>query len=285
MSKHSLPLAELDKKNVRTAVGRLAIPLTDRPEPLKPATVSRLRRTVKVHFNHGARMDVIAPNLFPPAPPRTKKSKQTLGGRVLREHLPSVEQATQAVEAIRSHQPASHGYHALTACVLYAGMRPSEAAALDVERLSLPDRGWGTALINAAVQDQSCRWGDEDEQIGATKTGLDRTVPLPPVLVAILKNYVGERRTGQLVETRCGNRPTYSNWTRAWTRARRTQGGNWHLYDLRHLCATTMVDAGVPLGEVAERLGHTVQTLTDTYLGNLAGHRKHSNRMLDEVWG
>jgi integrase len=36
------------------------------------------------------------------------------------------------------------------------------------------------------------------------------------------------------------------------------------VYDCRHACATTWLRAGVPLGEVARRLGHSVETLVTT---------------------
>jgi hypothetical protein len=42
-------------------------------------------------------------------------------------------------------------------------------------------------------------------------------------------------------------------------------------YDCRHACATTWLRAGVPLGEVALRLGHSVETLVSNYIGALQG--------------
>lgn len=39
------------------------------------------------------------------------------------------------------------------------------------------------------------------------------------------------------------------------------------IYDCRHAAATTWLRAGVPLGEVAKRMGHSVETLVSTYVG------------------
>lgn len=282
LRRHSLPLGDLTKGNVARAVEQLSI--GRRGGRNVPVTTQRYRRTTKVHFSEAERRGLVAAGLWPRTPPKTKKSSREAGPSVRRELLPSLERAVIAVDGIRSHQPASLGYHALTACVLFAGMRPSEAQALVIEKLELPEEGWGVALVDSAVQDQGLRWGDLDEQVGDTKTAVSREVPLPPPLVAILRNYVGERESGPLVVTRRGNRPTYSNWSRAWARGRKSVGGTWKLYDLRHTAATTMVDTGVPLGEVARRLGHSVQTLVSTYVGVLDTHTALGNELMGEVW-
>jgi len=59
------------------------------------------------------------------------------------------------------------------------------------------------------------------------------------------------------------------------------------IYDCRHAAATTWLRAGVPLGEVAKRMGHSVETLVSTYVGALAGDEVLANERiqaaLDEV--
>jgi hypothetical protein len=50
------------------------------------------------------------------------------------------------------------------------------------------------------------------------------------------------------------------------------------IYDCRHAAATTWLRAGVPLGEVARRLGHSVETLVSTYVGALDGTWAFSGR-------
>ena len=81
-------------------------------------------------------------------------------------------------------------------------------------------------------------------------------------------------------------RPTGSNWRRAWHRALKTiDHPTIRLYDCRHAAATTWIQAGVPLGETAKRLGHTVQTLTTTYIGALKGNEQQANEMIEKVIG
>ena len=41
--------------------------------------------------------------------------------------------------------------------------------------------------------------------------------------------------------------------------------------------------AGVPFGEVARRLGHSVETLVTTYAGVLAGDEALANKRIDDV--
>jgi integrase len=53
------------------------------------------------------------------------------------------------------------------------------------------------------------------------------------------------------------------------------------IYDLRHAAATTWLAAGVPMGEVARRLGHSVEVLVSTYVGALHGDDFAANRQID----
>ncbi|HMJ76479.1 MAG TPA: tyrosine-type recombinase/integrase [Iamia sp.] len=73
-----------------------------------------------------------------------------------------------------------------------------------------------------------------------------------------------------LFRTRQGNPPAPSNWWRALRRATDQAGAPpMRIYDCRHAAATTWLRAGVPLGEVAKRMGHSVETLVSTYVGAL----------------
>ena len=85
-----------------------------------------------------------------------------------------------------------------------------------------------------------------------------------------------------IFRTRNGTRPTASNWGRAWHRALRSIGhSTLRVYDCRHAAATTWLSAGVPLGEVARRLGHSVETLVSTYVGALDGDERIANDRID----
>lgn len=54
------------------------------------------------------------------------------------------------------------------------------------------------------------------------------------------------------------------------------------VYDIRH-AATTWLAAGAPLGEVARRMGHSVETLVSTYVGALTGDEQVANQRIDDA--
>jgi integrase len=52
------------------------------------------------------------------------------------------------------------------------------------------------------------------------------------------------------------------------------------LYDCRHAAATAWISAGVPLGEAARRLGHSIDTLVSTYIGSLTKEEEIANERI-----
>ena len=54
-------------------------------------------------------------------------------------------------------------------------------------------------------------------------------------------------------------------------------------YDLRHACATLLLNAGVPPEEVARRLGHSVEVLWKVYAGCLDGDQERINRAIERA--
>ena len=168
----------------------------------------------------------------------------------------------------------------MTAVVYYAGLRPSEVVMLRPRALTLPATGWGR--LDVVEADISF------DEPGEPKTGA-RSVPIPSVLVDMLRAWADERGLGPddlLFRTRTGGLPTRSNWSRAWHRALRETGqAPLRVYDCRHAAATTWLKAGAPLGEVARRLGHSVETLVTTYVGALAGDEGLANARIAEVLG
>jgi integrase len=144
------------------------------------------------------------------------------------------------------------------------------------QALRLPDQGWGAIEVVEADID----W----DEPGEPKTG-NRTVPISPELGSLLRTWMADRSLGPsdlLFRTRTGRRPTPSNWGRApkWVCAKVGRQPMW-VYDCRHACATAWLRAGVPLGEVARRLGHSVETLVSIYVGALDGDDLAVNKLID----
>ncbi len=264
MTKNCLPVGELDRERVADIDRRLAIRLDG--TPMAASTANR-NRTVARACVHAA-VDAGALGVDP-WPRRSKARAQRKvarkKGRVDVRSLPNPLVMARAIDAIATSQPASRTYRAMTAVAYYAGLRPSEVVMLRVGSLDLPDEGWGR--IDVTEADISF------DEPGEPKTG-PRSVPIPPVLVDILKKWLvelGHPSSDDLIfRTRNGRRPTASNWGRSWHRALKSIGQRpLRVYDCRHSAATTWLQAGVPLGETARRLGHSVETLVSTYVGAL----------------
>lgn len=190
-------------------------------------------------------------------------------------NLPDPGTMAAAIDAIASHQPASRTYKVMTAVAYYAGLRPSEVVMLRAKALELPTEGWGHLHVTEA--------DIAFDQPGEPKTG-PRSVPIPPQLVDLLRGWLdagGFSGDDLLFRTRSGRRPTASNWSRAFQRALRDQDlPPLRIYDCRHAAATTWLAAGVPLGEVAKRMGHSVETLVSTYVGALHGDQALANERI-----
>ena len=198
--------------------------------------------------------------------------------------LPSITQTVALIESLRNQSAQSSGYSVLAAVCFYAGTRPGESRAIDVSKLTLPATGWGSLLVDQAVKDAGGDFGTVDEHIHVTKTGNDQVVPLAPQLVAILAAHVGDRTSGLLVATPRNLPIDHTNWARAWARVQKPGGTSWSLYDLRHAAATTMLSAGIQIGEVARRLGHSPEVLLTHYAGVLVGDEAASNAKLEGIF-
>ena len=73
---------------------------------------------------------------------------------------------------------------------------------------------------------------------------------------------------------------------RAWHRALESVGHRpLRVYDCRHAAATTCLRAGMPPGETARRLGHSVETLVSTYVGALDDEEHVANKRIDSILG
>jgi integrase len=190
--------------------------------------------------------------------------------------LPDPTRMAKVLEAIPSHQPASRMYRVMTAVAYYAGLRPSEVVMLRAKALELPEAGWGRIHVTEADV--------AFDEPGEPKTG-PRSLPIPPQLVDILRRWIDEHAfvAGDLLfRTRNGLQPRASNWSRALHRAlRECDCPPMRIYDCRHAAATTWLRSGVPLAEVAKRMGHSVETLVSTYVGALSGDEALANERIE----
>jgi integrase len=190
--------------------------------------------------------------------------------------------------------------YAFFASMYYAALRPAEANWLREGDCTLPETGWGELVLSATASRSNARYiGNgktwEERSLKKRPTGTVRVVPIPPQLVAILRAHVerfGTTPDGRLFRGRQFGEPINpSIYTDAWKRARvigltPEQAASplaRRPYDLRHAAVSTWLAAGVPVAEVAERAGHTVEVLLKVYARCLDGERATSNQRIDEL--
>ena len=280
MAKNCLTLGELDRERVADIDRRLGLKLDG--SPLAATTANRIRIVARASVQSAIGAGAVAADVWPP---RSKTRARRKVARTKRSvdvrSLPSPAAMAEAIEAIVTQQPGSKNYRVMTAVAYYAGLRPSEVVMLRVRSTDLPAEGWGRLDVTEA--DISF------DEPGEPKTG-PRSVPIPPVLVTMLHEWIQDNKLTSperlLFRTRNDTMPGGSNWARAWHRALESVGQRpMRIYDCRHAAATTWLRAGMPLAETARRLGHSVETLVSTYVGALDDEEHIANQRVDSILG
>ena len=247
---------------------------------LSPSTAQRFRVVARACVRAAVEAGALPSDPWPTRSRGRARRKVARSRRAVNiRQLPDPMVMAKAIDAIANHQPGSKTYRVMTGVAYYAGLRPSEVVMLRKQSLELDGPGWGTIEVTEA--DISF------DEPGEPKTG-PRAVPIPPVLVAMLREWIDDNGIDApeqlLFRTRSGRRPSSGNWSRSWQRALLAIGERpLRVYDCRHAAATTWLRAGVPLGETARRLGHSVETLVSTYVGALDGDVEVANERLDAV--
>jgi integrase len=289
LTRNSPFVGDLGKEALYETDRRMRISL-DGVTPYAPTTQSRLVTVAKTALWVAVKKGLLETVQWPrrEGGARAKSDRQE-SNEFCDQEVPSVGQLKAILDAIPSNQPASHLYRALSAVCGYAGLRPGEAVVLEVEDLLLPDAGWGSIRVSRAWSGvEGGRWNSESEEIAGPKTKRSRrTVPISPVLVEILVDWIQRSNidSGPLFLTRSGSRPTQSNWSRTLNRACTTAGWNTTLspYSLRRTNASHLAQT-IPIAEAASRLGHSVEVLTKHYVKRVAGQVALSNQILDGLY-
>jgi integrase len=170
---------------------------------------------------------------------------------------------------------------ALYGCMYYGMLRPSEAASLVLDECKLPEQGWGLLEFSEISSAAGRDWTDDGEVHQASKPkggprNAIRRVPIPPVLVRMLREHVQEHGTapdGRLFRTYKGGIYLPSTlWTvlqkarkLAFTEAQAASLLAHKPYDFRHAGVSWRLNAGTPAPLVAEWAGHTVEVLLRIY--------------------
>jgi len=186
-------------------------------------------------------------------------------------------------------------------CVYYAYLRPSEAVMLTETACHLPSRGWGRIDLAVSAARAGREWTDDGnarQARGLKHRAQDetRSIPIPPVLVQMLRAHLktyGTGPGGRIFQTARGGIIQDSAYTAVWQAARQAAlttaqhasplAGR--VYDLRHAGVSLALNAGVPATEVARRAGHSVAVLLKIYAHCIDGQADAANKRIGDALG
>jgi integrase len=231
------------------------------------ATIQRYRSTVNAFFSWMIANKSISENMWKVERTGRNRNAEKVNTTVETHLLPTPQRAFEMISRMGKKRRTTTPFLILYLLVLLAGLRPGEARALLAEDCTLPDSGWGMLRVRRAGKSGRKRSSAGSPNVGSTKTGVSRDVPITPELVSILKEHLNGRTTGLVVHGAGGKMIEANNLSDAWNATREE---DWTLYDMRHVCATAMIQSGMQPSTIAKRLGHSVQELHRTYEGEFA---------------
>ncbi|WP_217207708.1 tyrosine-type recombinase/integrase [Streptomyces sp. AC550_RSS872] len=220
-------------------------------------------------------------------------------------YVPGPAVARALLGAVRDSGPRGEHLHAFFGCLYYAAMRPGEIVALKESDCTLPPsspeavKEWGELLLGESRPEVGGGWTDEGTSyekrgLKRRKRGATRTVPIPPVLVHLLREHIARYGTaddGRLFRAARGGRVPSTEYCGVWECARKVVLSPGEVeskladvpYSLRHAGVSLWIKSGVDPAEVAARAGHSIAVLYRFYAKILKGGQQHSNNLIARV--
>lgn len=288
----SLPVRAVeDTKHVRAVLEAIALKLDG-----TAAATSTYRRK-RVVFHHVLEYAVELGELSANPLHKVRFRKARTGGEIDRRAVANPAQVRQLLTAVtyvgRSRGPMMA---AMFACMYFGGLRPSEAAGLRRQDCHLPDHGWGLLTLEKTRPESTKRYTDtgqthEERGLKHRERTATRPVPIPPELVAILREHIatyGVAADGRLFRTASGKPFSGSTVAKVWREARLYALTPDQVasplaarpYDLRHAAVSLWLNAGVYAPEAAERAGHSVEVMLRVYAKCIDGQREVANQRI-----
>ena len=294
IAKASLPVAALDEPDtVRGVLNACARRLDGKPAA---ATTTRRKRAVFANALGYA----VERRLLPASPLGQIQWKAAdVAETVDRRSVANPAQAALLLTAVRGQGPRGQHMEAFFGCLYYAALRPAEAVALREPDCVLPAAGWGRIDLAASTPCAGTGWTDdgasrEERGLKHRAAGETRSIPIPPVLVAMLRAHLARYGTspdGRLFRTARGGPLNDTGWGEVWQRARplalspaqQASPLARRPYDLRHAAVSLWLNAGVPATEVARRAGHGVAVLLKVYANCIDGQAVTANQRISDA--
>ncbi|WP_242883180.1 tyrosine-type recombinase/integrase [Actinomadura litoris] len=289
----SRPVMDLnDRVTLRALLEAVSLRLDGKR--LAHSSIRARRSTLHALLDFAAERQLLAANPLPGVKTHRRRRADAVDPR----RIPSLPQARALLTGVeKATRTANDHLSAFFAVLYYAGTRPGEARALCETDCTLPEQGWGSLLLSgnrpeiAPWASDGDRW--ERRELKHRSPGEVRPVPIPPVLVAIVRAHLdsyGTAPDGRLFWEGDDFGPvTGQTYRRIWRKARASALSPTELasrlaerpYDLRHGNASLLLASGVPATEVARRLGHSVQMLWTTYAHWFDGMEAAANAAVD----
>ena len=249
----SLPLAKLSPRHIQRMYDTLG-------ETLSQVTVHRVHRTLRTCLLAAVKEGVLdkSPTSRVESPERRSVERKTL----------SVADAKRMLAWMKEHRPTTYRAAFLA---IYTGMRQGEVAGLQWQDIDFDD---GLIRIQRTRQRIA-----KTDTLGAAKTyGSHRRIIVFPMVIEELKRWRDEQKESPLgcapdrfvVQTDAGKTPAPAAWTTVIRMARKELDlPPVTFHDLRHTHATWLLESGVDLKTVSERLGHASITITADLYGHV----------------
>ncbi|MBW5485732.1 tyrosine-type recombinase/integrase [Streptomyces bambusae] len=300
LARRSRPLSDLtDPKVLRDVQYRLAFKLDD--TPAAGETYKRRRRGFNTAMEYAIESGYLDVNPLASVKRSVSRSDDVVDPRVLVNAAQGAQLLTAVSYVGSIHRNRGRRLVAFFGCQLYAAMRPAEAVGLRQEDCYLPEQGWGTLTLRETRPVSGKKWTDSGKRhdrrgLKSREVKADRPVPIPPLLVAMLRDHIkefGTAKDGRLFANERGAVLGTSSYWRVWQEARpfalppdrAASPLARRPYDLRHTCITNWLNAGVPVAEVARRAGNSPEVIHRRYEGCIDGHEELNNAKIAKAMG
>lgn len=293
IGKHSLKVTEAAKPDrLRVALDVMAVKLDGKPAA--DNTVHRKRMVLSNAMRYAVERDVLTSNPLG----RVDWAAPDKDDEIEFRYVPNPKQAAALITAIREQGARGEHLAAFFGCLYYAAMRPSEIADLRAADCRLPETGWGELTLGGSRPEVGSGWTDDGasfEQRGLKRRArrATRPVPIPPVLVVLLREHIeqyGAGPDGHIFRAARGGRVRSTEYCGLWETARPKALTAAEAatplaavpYSLRHAGVSLWINAGVDPVEVARRAGHSIAVLFRFYAKILRGQQDRANQLIDK---
>ncbi|WP_328914651.1 tyrosine-type recombinase/integrase [Streptomyces sp. NBC_00223] len=218
-------------------------------------------------------------------------------------YVPEPGLARSLIAAVATQGARGEHLEAFFGCLYYAAMRPSEAAALGSKACLLPSEddedSWGELVLGESRPEAGSGWTDDGQPyelrgLKRRARKATRSVPIPPVLVRMLREHIrihGTAADGRLFRAAGGGRVRSTEYSELWQAAREKVLSAEDVetplaevpYCLRKAGVSLWIKAGVDPVEVARRAGHSVAVLFRFYAKILRGVQHRANELITQA--